>query len=239
MNIYDLSRAWFDFSFEKTEAKVQHTALFMWCLELNNRLGWKKEFGLPTNDTMEGLSIGNKGTYHQALKDLQEWGFITIVKESKNQYQSCIIKINEKCRVKKATALDSALIQHSTQHSSSIGVGIVPIDIPINKLTNKPINKGVKFNFENIEWFKDPLVNKEFIEFIKNRIELKKPPTQRSLELIVKRARDNFKSSKEVIEAIHNSIASGWSDLYPLKPTQNKVYQQKTYSRSDHGLHFK
>ncbi len=238
MNIYDLTRSWFDFSFEKTEAKVQHTAIFMWCLELNNRLGWKKEFGLPTHDTMEGLSIGNKGTYHQALKDLQDWGFITIVKESKNQYQSCIIKINEKCRVKKATALDSALIQHSTQHSSSIGVGIVPIDKPINQLTNKPINKGVKFNFENIKWFTDPEVNILFIEFLRNRTELKKPVTERSCKLLVKTAREIYKSKNECLQGISASIKSNWSDLYEIKKNI-AVKQEKTYSRSDHGLHYK
>jgi hypothetical protein len=109
----------------------------------------------------------------------------------------------------------------------------------VNEPVNKNVKKGVKFNFENIEWFKDPLVNKVFIDLLKNRVELKKAPTQRAIELMVKRARENFKTSKELIEAIENSIASGWPDIYPPKQTQNKVYQQKTYSRSDHGLHFK
>ena len=87
MTGYELSRKWFDFAFEKKEAKTQHTALYLWIIELNNRLGWKVEFGLPTNGTMEGLSIGNKNTYLSALKDLKDWGFIDIIRESKNQYQ--------------------------------------------------------------------------------------------------------------------------------------------------------
>ena len=48
MTGYELSRKWFDFAFEKKEAKTQHTALYLWIIELNNRLGWKVEFQLAT-----------------------------------------------------------------------------------------------------------------------------------------------------------------------------------------------
>lgn len=138
MTGYELSRVWFNFSFEQKEAKVQHTAIYLWIVELNNRLGWKKEFGLPTNDTMEGLSIGHKQTYLNALKDLQNWGFIKIVKEAKNQYQSCIISI---CCTKSDTALDTALVQHEPQQRNGISNSTAPIDKPINKETNKPKTK--------------------------------------------------------------------------------------------------
>jgi hypothetical protein len=146
MNGYELSRRWFDFAFTTQECKVYHTAIYMWIIELNNRLGWKKDFGLPANSTMEGLSIGNKGTYYDALKDLENWGFIKIVKEAKNQYQSTIISvccdINEPAL---STALDSALHRHEVQHSTGIdtaiddgiGDGIVPIDKP-QTINHKP-----------------------------------------------------------------------------------------------------
>lgn len=140
MNGYELTRRWFDFAFENKDAKVQHTALFHWIVELNNRLGWKEEFGLSTNSTMEGLSIGNKSTYLSTLNDLQTWGFIKIVKPSKNQYQSCIITI---CRYEKATALhtalDTALSQHDTRQSNSIDTSTVPIDKQINIETIKQL----------------------------------------------------------------------------------------------------
>jgi hypothetical protein len=73
MNGYELTRKWFDFAFETHEAKAVHTAVFLWLVELNNRLGWKKQFGVPTMDTIEGLSIGNKRTYLAALHDLDNW----------------------------------------------------------------------------------------------------------------------------------------------------------------------
>lgn len=141
-NGYDLSRRWFDFAFENSNAKCYHTALFMWMIELNNRLGWKDEFGLPTQATMDGLSIGNKRTYISALNDLVTWKFVEIVKESKNQYSSMIVKI---CRSEsdsaQVSALDSALSRHRSEQSSgtglSIGSSTAPIDKPLNKETSK------------------------------------------------------------------------------------------------------
>jgi hypothetical protein len=142
MNGYNLSRKWFDFAFENQEAKVQHTAIYLWCVELNNRLGWKESFRLPTSSTMEGLSIGNKNTFLSALKDLESWGFIKIISESKNQNQARIISI---CRSEsepaQGTALDMALIQQSDGNGNGTGVGsgvgTVPIDKQINKETIK------------------------------------------------------------------------------------------------------
>ena len=150
---YELSRKWFDFAFEKREAKVQHTALYLWIVELNNRLGWKREFGIPTIDTMEGLSIGNKNTYLTTLKDLKDWGFIEIVKEAKNQYQACIISLCHNINdIAQATALTTALIRQEVQHrydiDDSTASSIAPIDKPINQETNKPINKKEEEFFE-------------------------------------------------------------------------------------------
>jgi hypothetical protein len=143
-NGYDLSRKWFDFAFEHSEVKCQHTALFMWIIELNNRLGWKEQFGIPTNATMEGLHIGNKRTYLDALSDLAKWNFIQIISESKNQYSSTIISI---CRSKKATALhtalDTALIQHSNGIEHSIEHSSAPIDKQRNQETNKQRNNYI------------------------------------------------------------------------------------------------
>lgn len=125
---YELTRRWFDFAFEKKEAKCHHTAVFCWLVELNNRLGWKDEFGVPANSTMEGLGIGNRNTYHGVLKDLQDWKFIKIVQESKNQYQSMFITL---C----LSENDQAPHQALTKHSASIASGTAPI---VKQETVKP-----------------------------------------------------------------------------------------------------
>jgi hypothetical protein len=112
-------------------------------------------------------------------------------------------------------------------------------DVDKDNEKDKDLNKKQKVKFDLFgQHFSDSDVNKEFIEFIKNRIELKKRPTERAIKVMVEKARNIYKNKHEVIQAIKNSIASGWSDLYPLN-TNTKPNQQKTYSRSDHGLHFK
>ncbi len=125
VNGYELSRKWFDFAFESKEAKCIHTAIYMWAIELNNRLGWKSEFGFPTKDTMEGLSIGNKRTYLDALQDLINWGFIKIVQESKNQYCANYITI---CHSKNEPALHTALHTAVGQNRTSTATSTAPID---------------------------------------------------------------------------------------------------------------
>ncbi|CAG5072924.1 hypothetical protein DYBT9623_04461 [Dyadobacter sp. CECT 9623] len=172
MNGYDLSRQWFDFAFERQECKVQHTALYLWIVELNNRLGWKSTFGLPMSATMEGLSIGNKTTYSNTLRDLVSWGFIEIVQEAKNQYQSCIVKLcwceNEQAL---SMALSTALYRHSDQHRTGIVSGTelgiesstVTIDKPLNFQTFKPLNKETidADRVEILESLKDRLLDEE------------------------------------------------------------------------------
>ena len=139
---YSLTRAWFDWAFESNDVKPIHSAIYLWIVELNNRLGWKQSFGLPSNETMEGLGIGNKNTYLAALRQLAEWGFIEIIKESKNQYSSSVVSL---CHVKNDTALhtalDTALIQQSTQHRHTIAHSTDTIDKQVNQETKKPRNQ--------------------------------------------------------------------------------------------------
>lgn len=134
MNGYQLTRRWFNFAFEKTEAKVQHTAIYCWLVELNNRLGWKEEFTINTQFTMEGLSIGNKNTYLAALSDLEKWGFIKTLRPSINQNYGRVITL--RCGdlvTADTTAMDMAMIQESDGNDE----GGVPIDKQVNQETIK------------------------------------------------------------------------------------------------------
>lgn len=138
MNGYQLTRRWFNFSFEKTEAKAQHTAIYCWLVELNNRLGWKEEFTINTQFTMEGLSIGNKNTYLAALNDLEKWGFIKTIRPSINQNYGRVITL--RCGdivTPDTTAMDKAVIQENDGN----GEGGVPI---VKQETIKPINHKIQ-----------------------------------------------------------------------------------------------
>lgn len=145
MNWYELSRQFFDFSFEHHECGVYHTAIYMLAIEQNNRYGWKKEFWFPTAYNCDVLGIGNRNTYLSALKDLVDWWFIEIICESKNQFKAtvislCHIKIDIATDTAWYTALDKALIWQGIWHWYAIDT----IDKQVNKETTKQWNHETK-----------------------------------------------------------------------------------------------
>lgn len=131
INGYQLSRIWFDWCFENPE-KISpiHSALYFFCIEHCNRLGWKDKFGLPTTMAMEAIGIKSYNTYIKTFNDLIIFGFITLFEKSKNQYSANIIALS---KYNKALdkALDKALIKHVTKQHESTGESISSIDKPL------------------------------------------------------------------------------------------------------------
>lgn len=137
MNGYDLSRDFFAFKFENTnKIKANHTELYFYIIDLWNRLGQKKDFGLPTSVTMECLGIGSYNTYKKTLNDLIEFGFIILISDSKNQYQSKVIAISNFDK-----ALDKALDKATIKAlDKALDKATDSIDKQYNNITNKQIN---------------------------------------------------------------------------------------------------
>lgn len=94
-NGYQLTKAWFDFVFESKESvRPIHTALYLWIVELNNRLHWEDIFGLPTEYSMQAIGVKGYQHYKKALDDLVSWGFISFVSKSQNQHTCNQISLN-------------------------------------------------------------------------------------------------------------------------------------------------
>lgn len=85
---YKLIDTWFRFCQESSVVRPVHTALYIYCITLCNKLRWKDIFGLPTDFAMDCLGISSYKTYIKALNDLVDFGFITMHERSKNQYTS-------------------------------------------------------------------------------------------------------------------------------------------------------
>lgn len=136
MNGYELSRSWFNFCFENPEKiNPNHSALFFFCVEHCNRLGWKEKFGLPTTMAKEAIGIRSYNTYIKTLNELVDFGFIVLVEKSKNQYSSNIVALSN---FNKAldNALDKALIKHTTKQGESTRQSI---DSIIKQINNKQL----------------------------------------------------------------------------------------------------
>ncbi|AQW96692.1 hypothetical protein BBD31_01715 [Elizabethkingia anophelis] len=141
MNIYDLSRSFWDFAFENPDKiKPNHSAMFFFAVEHCNRLGWKEKFGFPSTLAMEAIGIKSYNTYINTLNELVEFGFIRIIEKSKNQYSSNVIALSNFNKAYNE-ALDKALTKHLTKQSESTVQSIDSINIPIYNNTNLQIHK--------------------------------------------------------------------------------------------------
>lgn len=145
---YELSRMWFNWCFENPDLITgNHTALYFFCIEHCNRLGWKSKFGLPTEMAKEAIGIKSYNTYIKCLTDLVDWGFIKMVERSKNQFSSNIIALskNDKATNK---ALDKASVKHLTKQLPKQGESNYQSTSSIDKpLTNniEPLNKEQEY----------------------------------------------------------------------------------------------
>jgi hypothetical protein len=209
MNSYSLTSVWFQFAFDNPEkVKPGHHALYFWCIELCNSLGWKEKFGLPTQHTMDVLGIKNYKTYSNHLHDLVDFGFINFVQLSKNQYTSNIIAL-----VKNTKALPKAYTKALSKHIPKQVQSTVSIDKLIN---NKLINN--KQGFASHEFFKKEEFNIFWTEFLNTKKRKKASLNEKILE---KQFNKLLKISNQKYDAalsvLTKSVNSGWIDFYESK----------------------
>lgn len=142
MNSFELSRNFFNWTFENPErVSPGHIAVYFYAIELCNSLGSKEKFGLPTTMAMEAVGIKKPHTFIKYLNDLVEWGFITMVQKSKNQFTANIISINN-AMPKNSEASGEALGKATGQQVAKQRTGTGSI----TKLINKEINKERESN---------------------------------------------------------------------------------------------
>ena len=179
MDIYNLYRQFWNFAFENPEIiKPNDIAIFAFAIEHCNRLGWKEKFGFPTTMVMEATGIKSYSVYKKHLDNLINWGFIKMVEQSKNQYSSNIIALEENYKANYEAndkALDKAFIKHGTkQNESTVQSTVQSID-SINKQiynnTNLPINNNILLEKETKE---DILSEAEFSEEVEPEKEERK-----------------------------------------------------------------
>lgn len=119
---YSLSRQWFDFAFENPEKVTPtHGILWFWLIELNNRLGWKEKFGLPTAYSMDAIGVSNYRTYKKAMDDLIKWGFVILIAKAKNQHTASIVALVKNTKAIQKHCRGTASID---KHNKTIKTGI-------------------------------------------------------------------------------------------------------------------
>ena len=209
---YKLSRQWFDFAWENpSRVTSNHTALYMWFIELNNRLGWVKEFQITAKESMGGMSTKTYKVYKKCLDDLIEWGFILLVKKSINQYQCnviALVKISKaptKAQDKAPTsALDKALLKAQ------------PI---FTKTTNQ---EQQTTNIEN---------SPEFLEVWQAYVEVRRKKNMDTGEIstnqILMKLDTYAKDEPTQILILRQSVINNYHDIFPLRDNTPMVQGKK------------
>jgi hypothetical protein len=146
MNGYELSRRWFDWAFANPELiSPNHSAIYFFAIEHNNRLGWRNKFGFPTQMAMDAIGIKKHQTYIRYFNDLVGWGFFKLVQKSTNQYSANIISLTHDAMLKNGKALDKAIITHAAKQTEPMGQSTGQSNSSIDKpLTNKPYNHKIE-----------------------------------------------------------------------------------------------
>lgn len=215
MNIYDLLRQWFDFCFDNAESIAPiHTALYVFCIEHCNRLGWKEKFALPTQMTMEAIGVKNWKTYKKAFDDLVKWKFLRVAQVSKNQYSATVIALvkNTKATTK---ALARATTKASQKHCQKQVRSIVDIDIQLLQLI--------------------PDIGEDFKKIVTDWLEYKagrgeKYKSEKSIIALYNKLRKlSAGDSAKAREVIEQSMSNNWAGLFELKT-------EKTQSHARHQL---
>lgn len=139
MNGYSLSKDFFEFSFENNDiVRPTHIAVYFWLIDLNNRLNWVDKFNVPSYYAMQSCCISSYNTYKKVLDDLESWGFVEVVKKSKNGSSPLVIRMSKNDKVNEKSLSKSIKSDHQSE---------VTINKPINIKTKK--TKQKKSHVEN------------------------------------------------------------------------------------------
>lgn len=98
----------------------------------------------------------------------------------------------------------------------------IPDNIPSKK--EKERKKGKKQNsYDQIinSEVTNESVKAELYEYIKMRKMIKKPMTDRALQLLINKLRDLSKNADEAVQILDQSITGNWMSVYPLKEDRN------------------
>lgn len=92
---YKLQKAWFTFVREHPgQTTPAAAALYFYCLELCNSLGWPETFGLPSEVAMASTAISSYNTYKRALNCLFKIGAVKLIAMGRNQHTAKIVALS-------------------------------------------------------------------------------------------------------------------------------------------------
>lgn len=124
--------------------------------------------------------------------------------------------------------------------NDNVSVSVSVSDSVSDSINKKKIYrdiKSVRSYIESENLIKDSEILNYYIDFIEMKLSLKKPVTEKSIHLSIKKLIELSGGKKNIaIKIIENSIEANWQTFYPLKDNTPKN-EKPTFTRASQGVH--
>jgi len=194
--------------------------------------------------TIAGLVKINKeseGAIKSILKELKDFGYLEIIKErtDKGTYEY-VYNIYEEPYINHPH-MDSPKVENPPMDEPPMDEPQVENQPQLNtNILNTNQSKKEKSNKDNkynaLDSIPDDKLRIALEDFIKHRKDIKRPLTQKALELNIKKLDKLTSDNDEKIDIINQSIENGWVGLFPLKKDKKEQIDDRYKSIMDWRL---
>ena len=202
----------------------------------------EKGYCWATNDYFAKLYSVSKRTISRWIKELHENNYIGIKMIYKEGSEEIVYRYIQICQYPMEknvntptdkindTPIDKNVADNNTYNNNTYINNTInnnnidtKNDKPKSNKKTKEVHKTEKNNFDELinQNFTDEELKNAIYEFIKMRKSIKKPFTEKGLELMIKKLYNLTTNIDEQIEIINNSIMNNWQGIFPLKKENN------------------
>ena len=182
-----------------------------------------------------GFSQEENCVFSGSLQYLADW-----TNSTKQGIMKCLKSLEEKDLIVKQSLMVNKVV-YSTKFNTSSKQSLtdsvkqsLPNNIDKDNIIN---NKDTKNAIINAKITNEDL-KATLYEFIKMRKLIKKPMTDRALELLIKKLHSLAKNPEMAIKILEQSIVNGWQDVYALKEQDKNKVITHNYTKQQHDSVF-
>ena len=228
-----------NYHFRDKNLSLKAKGLLSMMLSLPNGWGYSVE-GLAK------LSSDGRASVMAALKELEKFHYLkrSQARDNSGKLGEAIYDIFEQPWSEKPTTVKPTTEKPTAENRTLLNTN----KLNTNKLNtnNKKVSKAQSKPVENFDYIiqkstESTELRESLVEFVKFRKLIKKPMTNKALELIIAKLNNLGQSDRERVAILNQSIERGWAGVFSLKDEepQGKGYQvdpRKLYNMPDSYL---
>ena len=209
-NFYKMPKPIYELDLKSIEREIYMICMENWRLSLSNK--WVNEneeiYFYASQEKLSELLKVSRPTIVSAFKTLIKIGLLEVEKDNGNANKYFLIKIDEV--VKKFNLSKNLTGKEILQHQSKNLTGTCKDFLHNKELINK--NNIIRMNYI----YKSEKFEQTFYDFLKMRKKIKKPATEKAIELLLNKL-EKIDNEEKAIKMLEQSILNNWQDVYEPK----------------------